>query len=235
MRMIQAECSILYNGRGHTELGRGIRTILIKDDNTVIIHRKNGVKPTNYMGAVINIHTHDANNAKYLTVFSKKEMLSICIFTMIQDISFDELPDDADMEREGTERQQQEWLSRNFSTFGDSMTFLQREFQTGDGAVDLLGMDIVTNAAVFVEVKRNAVKHDVYQIIRYRDAISSSNPDIYGDYPIDANMKPVFILASENDDERMVEECSKHDIIHINTGSLWRKESVDSITARRVR
>lgn len=240
MRMIQAECSIIYDGRGHTELGRGIRTIPTKDDETVIIHRKNGVKPANYMGTVSGIDTHYCDDVKYLTVFSKKELLSIMIFKTIQEVSFEELPDDADIDREGTERQQQEWLSRNFTVFGESMMFVQREFQTGDGAIDLLGMDSSTNGAVFVEVKRNAVKHDVYQILRYRDAVMNAYDNGRSDFfpseaMMDMSVRPLFILASENDTKSMIDECGDHDIYHVNTGTGWRDESVESITARRVK
>ena len=134
MRMIQADCEVEYDGRGHTNLARGIRVILIKDDGTVIIHRTTGVKPVNYMGSVIDFNEYDDtdNNAHIIIVRSKKETLTLTCHSMIVDLRLPNVNDDSDFDQNWTERQQQEWLSRNFSEiFGDEADEMRH--RGGDG------------------------------------------------------------------------------------------------------
>lgn len=243
MRMIQADCEVEYDGRGHTNLARGIRVILIKDDGTVIIHRTTGVKPVNYMGSVIDFTEYDDtdNNAHIIIARSKKETLTLICHSMIVDLRLPSVNDDSDFDQNGTERQQQEWLSRNFSeTFGDDCSFIMREFNTGDGSCDLLGIDDNGNA-VLIEVKRKAVKKDVYQVIRYGDAVRRAFTDrkhsildqMPGDYSLSIFAHPRLILASEKINKGVEVECNSHGVEFIPTGSQWRNDSVPAEIARK--
>lgn len=249
MRIIQSDCEVIYDGRGHTELARGVRLIIIKDDNTVIIHRTTGVKPTNYMGTVISFNEYDEHDdyndidIHYIEAKSKKETLTIINYRMIIDLRLPIIQDSADFDQIGTERQLQEWLSRNFSeVFGLNTVFIMREFQTGDGACDLLGFDKEDSKAVLVEVKRKAVKKDVYQIIRYRDAVLKAHDEcnqdvsrILNNYGYDLNIMnhPHLVLASESVSDEVIKECENHDVSFVCTGSKWRHEAIPNEKARK--
>lgn len=248
MRIIQSDCEVIYDGRGHTELARGIRLVLIKDDGTVIIHRTTGVKPTNYMGSVVDFDEYDNNddnNVHIIRARSKKETLVIVNYNMIVDIRLPEIDDSADFDQIGTERQQQEWLSRNFQkVFGDENTFIMREFQTGDGACDLMGI-CDDGRIVLIEIKRKAVKKDVYQIIRYRDAVmkavEENNTGILTQIPnermndisLQSFAYPHLVLASESISDDVSNECKQHGIRFVSTGTEWRHDCIPNAEARK--
>lgn len=243
MRIIQSDCEVIYDGRGHTELARGIRLILIKDDGTVIIHRTTGVKPTNYMGSVVSFDEYDDGERHVILAKSKKEQLMIINYNMVVDVRMPKIPDDADFNNVGTERQQQEWLSRHFhEVFGESNVYIMREFQTGDGSCDLLGYDTVYKRAILIEVKRKAVKKDVYQVLRYRDAVMKAaaerKHDILdqipsGDYSLSMFDKPHLILAAESVSRGVENECEQHGVKFVCTGTEWRHDTVPNSVARK--
>lgn len=51
MRIIVADCEVIYEGRGLTTLARARRAIIIKSDGAISVHQDKSNKPLNYMGA----------------------------------------------------------------------------------------------------------------------------------------------------------------------------------------
>lgn len=233
MRIIHADCEISYDGRGHTEIGRGVRVIMMKDDGTVIIHRGTGLKPLNYMTGTIDVDVRidrDAHDGMIM-VRSRRESILIHLIHIINDVLLTGFHDDADMMHSGTEKQQQKWISLHMrELMGMDALFVVREFDTGDGPVDILGYDTRTGKAMIVEVKRRAVRKDAYQVIRYHDAImyAYDNNDNHGilersGLPQSAFDHPELVLVSENHSKAVDDECGRHDIRHVVMGTDWRR------------
>jgi RecB family endonuclease NucS len=171
VRLIWAQCVVRYSGRGDTRLDSYDRLIIIKDDGSVSVHSNSGVKPLNYMGAksVLTVETDD-NGCNVLHFDSSKESLAITLERVYSDQTMGVPHSEPGLVRDGTEDHLQEWLSNNIHQVSPGLRFVQREFETGSGKVDLLAYDEVHDEHVLIEVKRVASSSAVYQVKRYLDA-----------------------------------------------------------------
>ena len=174
MRLIQADCTVEYEGRGHTTIPRGIRLVIVKSDNSVAIHTDTGFKPINYMAKKTTIDEYiDDSGANHIRFSSKTESIDVTVFGILFDMELD-FPEDTSLNHKGTEKQLQAWLtmpSHFHDMFGENIDFVTREWQTTKGAVDILGIDRSDGQLVLIEVKRSAKKNDCYQLVRYSTAL----------------------------------------------------------------
>lgn len=135
------------------------------------VHANSGVKPLNYMGGknVLTVETDD-NGHTVLHFDSSKESLAVTLERVYSDQMMSVPTEEPGLVRDGTEDHLQEWLSNNIHHVSPGLRFVQREFETGSGKVDLLAYDEAADTHVLVEVKRVASSSAVYQVKRYLDA-----------------------------------------------------------------
>lgn len=177
MRVIFADCEVIYTGRGDTTLPRHTRMILIKDDGSVSINGYSKVKPLNYMGPKSVFNEEIVDNTRIWTFDSAKENLTITLFEIYQETDFDLGEDGPELIRDGTEAQLQDWLAENVVTVNPDLRFLKKEFLTEAGPVDILAFNEATQTHVLIEVKRVATTAAVYQIKRYLEAFPYENKE----------------------------------------------------------
>jgi RecB family endonuclease NucS len=170
MRIVIANCSAVYTGRGDTKLNSAVRAIIIKSDGAVSIHPDTGNKPLNYMGKG-NVFAEENIDGTVIWKFdTRKENLTLTLHEIISD-SDHELDLDAEgLVRDGTENHLQEWLADNPEVIGSGFTLVEREFRTENGPVDLLMKDPEGNYLA-VEIKRVAMLNTVGQVERYVNAM----------------------------------------------------------------
>lgn len=223
MRIVIANCSAFYTGRSETEMNPAIRAIIIKDDGAVSVHCDVGNKPLNYMGAGNTFTEIQAENMIIWSFDTRLENLTLHLHEVISDSQHLLEEKDAGIVNQGTEYHLQEWLSQNPEAVGEGFTFVEREFQTGEGRVDLLMKD-AQGDYVAVEVKRVALSPAVNQAKRYRESLCEVEgyENVRGmvaaleirpsmikaaerhniDYVlIDANWKDTRVIVEQNDDE----------------------------------
>lgn len=213
MRVVAARCSAIYTGRGDTTLGPAVRALLIKSDGSVSIHNEVGNKPLNYMKDAIMTETLNEEGNLVWTFDSRKESLSITLHEVYSDAEFPLVTEDEGLVRDGTEKQLQEWISRNPECIGEGFTFVQREFPTGNGPVDLLVRDAEGNPVV-VEVKRVAMLPAVDQVRRYAEALR----------PTEGFENVRAIVAALDLRPRMVELAKKRNIETVELPKYWREQ-----------
>lgn len=249
MRLIEADCEINYDGRGSTVRGRGVRLLIFKDDGSFLIHRSTGVKPLNYMTKSSSI-TEDrmSDGATVITVQGKDESIDVVVYRKIIDVTIDMPEDPSKSIINGTERQFQEWLSRRENwapRFGENTVFLARELKTSNGAIDLTGYDENTSELMIIEMKRRANKNDVYQVLRYAEALGKMDTNTiestrtvlektandcdatFINKVIDAisNHRFQCWLVYESSHDGVPEFCDEHDVKTMEIGSSWWGET----------
>lgn len=173
MRIIQADCTIRYTGRCETFLPEACRLIIVKDDGSVMIHVDSGIKPLNYMKASKNTQFIEQDGHTILYAANKKEELYIDLLEVREDIMLPFPSDDAEMIKTGTEDLLQEEIFANLPKLIDGHVSVCREFETGKGPVDVFGMNVENTETSLIEVKRHAHRKDVYQVLKYGDAIDA--------------------------------------------------------------
>lgn len=174
MRIIIADCEVIYEGRGSTTLNRGNRAIIIKGDGAVSIHSNFGNKPLNYMGKGNALVITKKGKKQTWVFYDKKESITVTIFKIHHEIEhvLDEVEEG--LIREKTENQFQAWLARNPEAVGKGFTLVGREYRTPVGAVDIV-MKSPEGEHVIIEVKRKAMIDAVSQLQRYMKYFEDSN------------------------------------------------------------
>ncbi len=159
-------CKINYSGRAEAELDEGERLIVIKSDNTLLVHQDLGSNPVNYMKADtkidvlfvkggILIQTHNQKYKDYLDIFVKD------VF------NFDsrKLEDGKKLVLVGTEKDMSDMIRDNPSIIFDDFRPLSREEHTRYGFIDVFGHDGEGNFVV-VECKRYVAGLSAVQQLR---------------------------------------------------------------------
>lgn len=232
MHILQVDCEVHYLGRGETLLPRGVRLLLIKADGSVSIHRDKGMRPLNYMPKTSDMFDVVGDDGVRHMIFSHKdESLDVTVHGVLFETHLDGFGDE-DLERYGTEDQLQEWLSADdhlSRVMGDDTEFVCREYETGKGPVDVLGMR--DGRATLVEVKRFARRSDTFQLLRYREALVERCADAreFGDstlptlvprsevtLTVDSASEPVLVLVAERFASKTRDECER-------LGIEWRQ------------
>lgn len=213
MRIVIANCSAVYTGRGDTKLNAGVRAIFIKDDGAISIHNDAGNKPLNYMGKG-NVFTESIEDDVLVWRFdTRKENLTLYMHEVISDSDHELILEDEGLVRDGTEKQLQGWIAENPESVGEGFTFVEREFQTGAGPVDLLLKD-AEGVPVVVEVKRIAMLTSVDQLGRYVTAIREMEgyEDAYG------------ILAALDVRPNTVKLAEKRGVPYVTLDNMWNHQ-----------
>lgn len=225
MRIVIADCSATYSGRGDTKLPRGIRSIIIKADSSVSIHNDNGNKPLNYMKTAVFTKSFNKDDEEVWNFDTRRENLSITLHEILSETEYDLVEDDPGLIRDGTEDQLQEWLSNRPEIFGPEYDLVSREYPTGNGPVDLLFTDDERNLLA-VEVKRVAMIGAVDQIRRYIDALKEQETHTEG-----LNIKEIRgAIAALDIRPKTVEYAQKHNIALYTITPDWNNETEKTMT-----
>lgn len=161
------ECAIEYSGRAEAFLEKGERLIVIKSDNTLIVHQDKGSAPVNYMKAGTQINYELENENLCLLQCSNldlKEYLTIEIFDVYGFLSR-RLIDTQALELAGTERDMSDMLKDNPELIEPGFKPLSREEHTAFGFIDVFGHDGQGNL-IIVECKRYVAGLSAVQQLR---------------------------------------------------------------------
>ena len=180
MRIIIAKCEIDYEGRAASSLSIGERVIIIKNDNTVLIHTENKLKPINYMTNSKSIEFHP-NIVDFDTIVAKREkpfeeIINIYITELIQDIKL-ELTDENSFSLSGSEKDIQEYLVENPDVIEKGFKIIGIEYPTTAGKIDIFGHD-KNGVNTIVEIKRvKGSQAAVGQLRRYYESLEPQFSD----------------------------------------------------------
>lgn len=239
MRLIQANCTIRYTGRCETFLPEASRLIIIKDDGSVMIHVDSGIKPLNYMKASKQLGFIEQDDHQILYAANSKEELYIDMLEIISDIPLSFPNSERDMIKTGTEDLLQQAIYDNLDQLIPDSEGVCREYETGKGPVDVFGAAKDRSKVALVEVKRHAHRKDVYQVLKYGDAIDNMVQESKdkridaievkqkGDHdgngemiPIEAFERRELYLASRKFARGTKEEAEEHNVGIIDVSEL---------------
>lgn len=164
-----ADCSIRYFGRAESTLKRGNYLIIHKNDGAIIVHGASMYKHLNYQssGAKLEI------NGKTILSTRKKERLEIEIYQIYQHFIPENWSDNKIVIKY-TENDLKDYIIKNIeSIIGKKIKFIQREYNTAAGPVDIFVIDIEGNKHL-IEVKRaKATLSACSQLERYGKSIDA--------------------------------------------------------------
>jgi len=165
-------CQVTYSGRAEAFLDRGDRLLIIKQDQTVIIHQPEGNAPINYMrpASVVAIEKIDEHLLLHVRNDSEHAYLDIEVFRCY-DAAARRLDDGQKQDIAGNERDMSDWIRDNPASISADFRPISREEQTDVGFIDVFGHDC-TGRLVVVECKRiTASLMAVDQLRRYVERV----------------------------------------------------------------
>lgn len=167
------KCSILYSGRAEAELADGDRLIIVKSDNTLIVHQPEGSAPVNYMKAESSIELLDVDGLLLLKSRNQKlkDELSI-ILHEIYGFQAHKLDDGCKITLAGSEKDMSDMIKDNPQLISKDFKPLSREEHNKFGFIDVFGHDGTGNL-VIIECKRyTAGLSAIEQLRRYVEKMS---------------------------------------------------------------
>lgn len=180
MRLVIAECSVVYEGRLDAMLPRAPRLLMVKADGSVLVHADGGsYKPLNWMSApcqLVETEPDEQEAAEGVQVVwvvrraKTDDRLRVRIHEVMHDSSH-VLGTDPGLVKDGVEAHLQALLAASITTLGDGYTLVRREFPTAIGPVDILCRD-AHGVTVAVEIKRRGDIDGVEQLTRYLDLLN---------------------------------------------------------------
>ena len=169
-----ARCSVDYVGRLTAHLPLATRVLMMKADNSVLVHSDGGsYKPLNWMSPpcwTTPTPEADGEPARWTVENKAGEKLVISVHEVLHDFSH-ELGVDPGLVKDGVEAHLQMLLAQHVATLGDGWSLVRREFPTPIGPVDLMCRD-ATGRSVAVEIKRRGDIDGVEQLTRYLELLN---------------------------------------------------------------
>ena len=168
-----SRCKIFYSGRAEAELGEGDRLIIIKADNSLIVHQPEGSAPVNYMKADSSVELQESDGE--LVLISRNQKLKdelIIIISKVHSFQAHKLEDGCKITLAGSEKDMSDMIRDNPSLISSDFKPLSREEHNKFGFIDVFGHDGAGNL-VIVECKRyTAGLSAVEQLRRYVEKMS---------------------------------------------------------------
>lgn len=161
-------CKISYSGRAEAELEEGDRLIVVKADNTLLVHQPEGSTPINYMKNDSSIKLTELDSKLLIKSYNQKfkDYLDIEI-TKVYSFSARRLEDGKKLVLVGNEKDMSNMLRDNPHLISNDFKPLSREEHTKFGFIDVFGHDKKGNL-VIIECKRyTAGLSAVQQLRRY--------------------------------------------------------------------
>lgn len=168
---IFCRCEIEYDGRAQSRLEEGDRLLIIKADNTLIVHQPEGSSPVNYMPAGSRFTIDD--DLSRISCRNSKEYMDIRI-SKIYSAESRRLEDGASLILKGSEKDMADMIAKQPELIEPGFRPLSREEHTKHGFIDVFGYD-KDNTLVVIECKRySGDLKAVSQLRRYVEKIKKS-------------------------------------------------------------
>lgn len=173
--IITCKCSVKYSGRAESYLAEGDRIVLIKADNTLLVHQPTGNNPINYMKSN-TAHELVLEEGKVVLKARnqiQKESMDI-IFNKIYFFNSYKLEDGQNILITGTEADMANMIYDNPEKIEAGFKPVSQEEQTKYGFIDVLGVD-KDGILTVVECKRYCADLSaVTQLRRYVEKLMVS-------------------------------------------------------------
>lgn len=179
--ILVADCRVDYKGRSSSKMSWGERTVMLKPDGSVLIHRKTGADATNWQppGCYITLSKHggeltirvDRRNPRETLTITCREVIFASAFTLTDEASFDMLLAEQDLYHV---------LISNPDMIEQGFRVSSQQKDMKMGKADITGYDREGRYTV-VEVKRVPADTDaVKQLYKYISEMRGTSPDVRG-------------------------------------------------------
>ncbi|MCJ7450152.1 MAG: endonuclease NucS [Candidatus Nanohaloarchaeota archaeon QJJ-9] len=169
-------CSVNYQGRTKSKLDRGERLVIVKQDNSLLVHGPENYQPKNWQPDTDQFNLRA--DKEELILESKRNNPEETVeirFGEIEMLHITQLVDKSDLKIKGHEIDIHEAIEENPELVEEDLKIVEREKETDAGFIDVFARS-KDNQLVVIEVKRNPDHNSVLQLGRYVDEIEEEYP-----------------------------------------------------------
>src|SRR5215831_7157818 len=155
MVVIIAECSVSYSGRTGSDLGLGMRLVILKEDGCALVHRWKDYQPVNWQPAGCVFQTRIENDQLIVRAVrpSPLETLTLTV-SRVDFLGTFELEDHAEFLLHSSEEEMQRAILVDPSIIEEGLQIVDFEKKVAQGFVDIYGVDVNGNTVV-IEIKKD--------------------------------------------------------------------------------
>jgi RecB family endonuclease NucS len=203
MIVLAGYCSALFDGRIKSSLEESNRILIIKKDETILLHDSLGVKPVQWQkpgAGRINFVVTDSNLLKMETYRPKTDESFFITFSKIYHSGvFDAEGTDTALII-GHEKDLINYLVQHPELIENELRIIECEKSTEVGSIDIFAIDPDNNFIVIEVKKQAATPVDVHQLKRYVDHFLEKGQKVRG------------ILVANNFPKNIVNYLNRYDL-----------------------
>jgi RecB family endonuclease NucS len=172
MLLVVGRCWVHYSGRARSKLEPGERTLIIKEDGSLLVHRSVGYEPVNWQPPGCVFHTRTKDGVLEIHAVRQKPNESVNVsFDKIYLASTLNLVDSGEFSLHASEKDMHKAILVEPSLLEEGFKPISYEKKIEPGFLDVYGED-KNGQLVVVEVKRKtAGKQAAIQLAKYVEAI----------------------------------------------------------------
>lgn len=170
--IVVGRCQVVYEGRARSNLPAGERILIIKEDGSILIHRKREYSPVNWQppGSLFYSEVHDSTLRLRALRRQPRESLEI-EFDEVRFLAGFTLRDEAEFVLHADESEMKRAVVLKPSLILKGFHPTDSEKPLASGFVDLYGTDPAGNQVVVEFKKDSADKEAVLQLSRYTNEL----------------------------------------------------------------
>lgn len=194
---------VFYEGRAASSLGPGERLLIIKQDESILVHRPMGYEAVNWQppGSKIDVILRNGELVIEARRVSPQEVLRIVLKDVYMVETY-KLEDSAEFAMYATEEEMKKAILLEPSLIESGFKPIEEERRAGRaGFIDILGVDSDGNLVVVEIKRRNATAEDVKQLVGYVKEIER-----------EFGKKPRMILAAPGVQRSAIRELTAHGV-----------------------
>jgi RecB family endonuclease NucS len=167
--LVVGNCTVDYIGRASSKMGEGERLLMIKEDRSLTIHKKDRHAPVNYQTAGCEIKAYlDQNKQLIIESLKKKDNDHLkANFSKINFLGSFNLVDGNDIEVMGREKDLSKLVLAQPELIEPGLKLEDKEKHIIPGAIDIYCKDKNDNFVVIELKRRTAGINEVMQLNRY--------------------------------------------------------------------
>lgn len=155
MIVIVAKCSVTYSGRTGSDLGEGVRLVILKEDGCVLVHRWKDYQPVNWQpsGCIFQVRMEADQLIVKAVRPNPLETLTLRM-GRVDFLGTFELEDDARFVLHSSEEEMQRAILAEPALIEEGLQIIDFEKKVAPGFVDVYGVDSKGNTVV-IEIKKD--------------------------------------------------------------------------------
>lgn len=168
--LLVGKCTVDYKGRASSKMDEGERLLMIKEDNSLTIHKKDRHAPVNYQTAGCEIRSYLSNSNDELIIESLKRKDNdhlIAKFIEVKFLGSFALSDTNEIHVLGREKDLAKLVMAQPELIEPGLKLEEREKRIIPGSIDIYCRDKSGNYVVIELKRRTASLNDVMQLGRY--------------------------------------------------------------------